>query len=339
MPLDVSRPQATRPILAVVVAYHGETSALRAMTHSLVDLGLADVLVIDNTESDAHCTDLRVALAALGAEVFCQGTNQGVAAAHNLGLRIAREHGYEAALLLDQDSHLEDTAVPRLYRALQDLKANGVQVAALGTAFVDPRTNLRTPFYKLGRLRMKHLPDEPDAVTECEFVISSGTLIPREAIDAVGLMDEALFIDYVDMEWCVRARALGREVFGVPQARMLHTIGDGAMRVFGRVIPIHTPHRQYYLIRNALLFARKPYLPFKWRVHLVYRAVTQLAMFSLLCAPRLTRFGWLLRGFADGLLGRGGRLGGTMGLGVASGTTHRSKVADDQATELTPLAK
>lgn len=62
-------------------------------------------------------------------------------------------------------------------------------------------------------------------------------------------------------------------------------------------------------------------------------------MFTLLCAPRLTRFGWLMRGLIDGVLGRGGRFGGTMGLGVASATKRRSEVADDQATELTLLAK
>lgn len=169
-------------------------------------------------------------------------------------------------------------------------------------------------FVRLGRLRMKRLARSTEPVS-CDMLISSGCLIAIDALAEIGLMDAALFIDYVDMEWCTRARKAGYEVVGLPDVTMSHRLGEGQVRVAGRDISVHTPMRSYYLVRNALLFARKAHLNWRWRAHLVYRAVGHLALFSLLLPDRLERTRWMLLGALDGVLGRSGRLGGKDGLG------------------------
>lgn len=314
-PVDHARRPKTADVLAVVVCYYPDIAAVAALARRLLATGMADVLFVDNTEPDDACARLREAVEGLGVEVVCQGVNRGVAEAHNVGLRLARRRGHRAVLLLDQDTQLEHDALPRLLDALDALQAGGQRVAGVGPAFSDPRGETVFPFVRLGRLRMHAVAVTGTAPVECDLLISSGSLIPVDAAEAVGPLDSDFFIDYVDMEWCARARALGWKLFGVPSARTLHTIGEATLTVLGRTIPVHSPPRQYYLIRNALLFARKPYLPLNWRVHLVYRAVTQVAMFGLLCTPRVTRLRWLLRGFWDGMLGRRGRLGGPLGIG------------------------
>lgn len=313
MPLDSASRHKTADVLAVVVCYHPDVAAVVALARQLLVTGLADVLFVDNTESADACDRLGRAVAGLGVEVVCQRVNLGVAEAHNMALRLARQRGHRAVLLLDQDTQLEEDTLQRLVAALDALQASGERVAGVGAAFSDPRGETVYPFVRLGGLRMRPVAAAAMAPIECDLLISSGSLIPVDAAEAIGALDSGLFIDYVDMEWCARARARGWKVFGVPLARMHHRIGEATLTVFGRTIPAHSPQRQYYLIRNALLFARKPYLPLNWRVHLVYRAVTQVAMFGLLCAPRLSRLRWLLRGFWDGLLGRRGRLGGPLG--------------------------
>lgn len=313
MPIDRVSRHRTAEILAVVVCYHPDVAAVVALAQRLLLTGLADVLFVDNTESDEACERLKGAVTGLGVEVVCRGVNLGVAGAHNLGLGLARKRGYRAVLLLDQDTLLEANTLGRLVEALDALRASGERVAGVGAAFSDPRGGTVFPFVRLGRLRMHPVAVEGTAPVECDLLISSGSLIPVDAAETVGSLDSGFFIDYVDMEWCARARARGWKLFGVPSARMHHTIGEATLTVLGRTIPVHSPQRQYYLIRNALLFARKPYLPLNWRVHLIYRAVTQVAMFGLLCAPRIDRLRWLLRGFRDGLLGRCGRLGVPLG--------------------------
>lgn len=332
MPLDLSSQHRAAPVLAVVVCYYPNLQAVVALVERLLSAGRADVLLIDNTESPEACAQLRRAVEGLDVELKCRGTNFGVADAHNYGLRRARQRGNEAVLLLDQDTVVQEDTLDRLLEAYRQLKNRGERVAGVGAAFVDPRNGFAFPFVRLSRVRMKRIDTRAGSPVPCDLLISSGSLIPIEAVDAVGEMDESLFIDYVDMEWCARARALGWKVFGVPAARMQHTIGDRTMRILGRVIAVHAPQRQYYLIRNALLFARKPYLPVNWRVHLGYRAVTQFVLFGLLCAPRLPRLHWLARGLWDGVRGRSGRLGGPQGL-LGSASKPRVAATRESAVE------
>jgi rhamnosyltransferase len=322
-------------VLAVVVCYQPNIAAVVDLGRDLRASELADVLFVDNTESVDTCPRLRSAATEFGIEVVCQGVNLGIGEAHNVALRRGLDGGYRAVLLLDQDTQVEPDTLARLLGALDSLHAQGTHVAAVGATYTDPRNEATSPFFRLARLRMHAVPVDGDAPVECDLLISSGSLISLDAVRAIGGMDRSLFIDYVDMEWCTRARSAGWHVYGVPTARTRHTIGEETVRLFGRMIPIHTPQRQYYIIRNALLFARKAYLPFNWRVHLVYRAVTQLVMFSLLRKPRLARARWLLRGFVDGVLGRSGRLGGPHGLGARA--ARPAAVTDAEAD--TPLAQ
>jgi len=52
-------------------------------------------------------------------------------------------------------------------------------------------------------------------VLETDMLIASGCLIPADVLRDVGLMDDALFIDHVDTDWCMRARARGYRLLGV----------------------------------------------------------------------------------------------------------------------------
>jgi rhamnosyltransferase len=310
VPRDPTTQPGIADVLAVLVCYQPHIPTVVAIVRDLLETGAADVLLVDNTEGNESCAQLHDAVAGLNVEVACIGANVGVAEAHNVGLRRARERGHQAVLLLDQDTRLEKGTLGRLRTAMNELNQRGERVAAVGARFVDPRNGFKFPFVRLQGLRMRPVPASATPV-ECDLLISSGSLISLAVVDAVGEMDASMFIDYVDIEWCLRARAAGYKVFGVSAARMEHTIGDSSLRVFGRNIPVHAPARQYYLIRNALLLARKPYLSLSWRGHLLYRVAAQMTLFSFFCAPRLKRLGWMLRGLADGMIGRGGRVGGT----------------------------
>jgi rhamnosyltransferase len=294
-------------VLAVIVCYEPDRSPLAVLVAGLQHERV-QVLLVDNSEHRPGRETVRAVAAECGAAVVANDGNIGVAAAHNVGIRRALRLGFDHVLLLDQDSELAPGAVQRLADAYCALTAAGERVAAVGPSYADARSGLAFPFARLRRLRMERLTPTPGQSVECDILISSGCFISLKALREIGEMDERLFIDFVDVEWCVRARSLGWKVYGVADARMRHRLGNGAFRVLGRVLPVHGPARYYYLTRNALLLARKPFVTWRWRAHLAYRVAGQLVLFGLLCPQRGARFGMMVRGLIDGLLGRDGPL-------------------------------
>ena len=109
----------------------------------------------------------------------------------------------------------------------------------------------------LGFLDFKRLDcDQADAVVNVDFLLSSGSLLPLSALANIGLMDESLFIDHVDTEWCFRAKAHGFQLFGVCDAVMTHALGERRKEIWflrQRVVPFHKPFRYYYMFRNSFL--------------------------------------------------------------------------------------
>jgi rhamnosyltransferase len=93
---------------------------------------------------------------------------------------------------------------------------------------------------------------------------------------------------------------------------MAHTLGSDTIRVRlnrNRHVPIHSPIRLYYIMRNGLLLARMPHVPSTWWMPNFKRLAAQFVLFSTIVPPRLRNFAMMLRGVRDGLLNRSGPYG------------------------------
>ena len=101
---------------------------------------------------------------------------------------------------------------------------------------------------------------------EVDHLSSSGCLIAMDALAEVGGMEDRLFIDYVDTEWCLRAIYKGYSLFGVGSACMQHDLGDAFVNLFSRTVPVHSSLRYYYLIRNGLWLLRQPWVSSAWKI-------------------------------------------------------------------------
>lgn len=309
-------PDSGARVAAVVVCYEPVIERLQACLLSLDAHPAVDVILVDNSESrEAQQAVARIARTR-SVEFIANGENLGVAEAQNQGLRRVHARGLPYALLLDQDSRLSPADIDRLLGTLCELTLCGERVAAVGPSFVDARSGRTFPFLRTegGRVRRVTVDSLMDvgsldslAPLDCDVLISSGSLLSMAAVTQIGGLDSDLFIDYVDYEWCLRARARGWRVMGVPSVSMTHELGDEVRSILGRPVVVHRPRRQYYLIRNGVLLARRRSLPRHWRMHLLGRALRQFVGHTLLCAPRATRFRWMLRGLVDGLFGSGGR--------------------------------
>lgn len=289
-------------VTGIIVSYNPDLDALRHLA-AVVAPQLDHLLVVDNGSSadTGSCLDMP-------AEVIKLDDNYGIARAQNIGIQMAREKGSTYVLLLDQDSIPAENMVAVLLTALKTKEAEGVKVAGVGPRYTDSRNQDAAPFVTLEGLRLtRQACASPTAIIDVDFLIASGCLIPLATIDAVGDMTEDMFIDYVDIEWGLRAQGQGYRSFGVCAALMEHALGDISISFGGRRVPVHSPLRHYYHIRNAIWLCRRPWLTKRWKIVLLWRIVRQFGFFSTMTAPRLQHALMMSRGLLDGSINRMGK--------------------------------
>ncbi len=296
---------------AVVVTFNPQKDVLSA---ELLELSLQvhRIWVIDNASVDPVSDWIgRLGLSAK-LELLELAENMGVGFAQNTGIRHARSAGATHVLILDQDSQPSPGMVNSLLIQCQRLEATGVQVAAVAPVYADSHEGAASDFLRLskyGFVRKSHL--STSDVEEADFLISSGCLMSVNVFDRIGFMDEKLFIDHVDTEWCIRAQSKGYCLFGVPAARMTHTLGEKRTRIWflrWRNVPYHAPFRYYYILRNSLLMQRRPYMPLKWRVAEALRCLRVLVFYGLFAPRRGECLRMMFKGLWHGVRGISGPL-------------------------------
>ncbi|NPT42351.1 rhamnosyltransferase [Paraburkholderia sp. 1N] len=286
-------------VVAIVVSYEPNLAHLAGVLAAIASQ-TDSVVVVDNGSR----RDVRGLLTALNdsrLHFLPLHRNLGIAAAHNAGICWARNYGGELVLLMDQDSVPDPQMVVSLRSAHESLERSGNKVAAVGPRFRDSDSGRLSDHVKFGRLRIERVTcPQGQKYVQVDFLISSGSLIRIDTLDAIGGMDEALFIDQVDTEWVLRARAKGYLTWGHCEAIMTHSLGEIRRRVWlgrWREVPIHKPFRYYYIFRNSVLLQRRDYPCWAWkRVDLI--RLLQLAVFIVLFHPQRLQ---ALRGMLGGL--------------------------------------
>ncbi len=303
-----ARPQArgatAARTCAVLVTYRPALGVLAEQLEAL-ESQVGYVVMVDNASPDPGvrelCAQRRDVL------LLALPDNRGLAHALNAGIARARElAGVTQVLLMDHDSVPEPAMVQHLGVALARLAVNA-RVAAVGPCFRDERDPADAPFVRIRfPFNRKLRCDGRCPEVRCDFLISSGCLIPLAVLDEVGGMDEALFIDNVDLDWCFRAGAAGYALYGVCAAGLHHRLGEARRRIAGlpRGIVVHPPRRLFYMMRNRVLLYRRAYTPRRWIAQDVPRLVAKLLMFALLVPPRATNLRCMLAGLRAGIAGR-----------------------------------
>lgn len=299
-------------VMAVVVAYMPDTEVLRALLNTLLTQ-TAGVVVVDNTPTeDQRVESLCASMAQEALRLTRLGQNRGIALALNVGIDMALAAGATHVLLSDQDSLPSPDMVKELLRAYGDLLATGQRVGAIGPTYTDRHTGLTFPFQVdvPGRLFYQHQrTDAAHPTAKALTLITSGTLIPAQVLRDVGPMREDFFIDHVDIEWSYRAGAAGYALFGVGPARMFHSMGDQALRVwyFGwRQESAYSPLRVYYRVRNLVALCRLPYIRWSWKVRHGWWTLGFVYAQAIFGHQRMASLWMAVRGLRDGLCKRMG---------------------------------
>lgn len=281
-------------ITAIVTAYHPD-DRLRGVVNSALT-SCASVIVVDNTPhpaaGEAEQTSPLRGSRDPRVKVLGSGRNLGLAAALNLGLAaLPAEAG--AVLFLDQDSVIPDGLIDGLAADLGD-----TSIGVVGPSPVDAATGT---VYETLAGRHNRLDDR-------DMVITSGMLLRRSCLERVPGFREDFFVDYVDLDFCLRLRRAGVRIVRDLGLELPHSIGDVRVHTFlGRSARVghYAAWRHYWIARNGTILIRENLraLPL-WAITntlFMSRWFVQLLLFE---PERRTRAAAFLRGLRDGLTRR-----------------------------------
>lgn len=249
------------------------------------------VIAVDNTL--VPDPELVSALSELGVVHLPLGENRGIAAALNAGCDRATELGCTLALTLDQDSAATPGMVERLRECLERPGSDDVIIAA--------------PILQ----HVGGLPAETAlGCSEIPYAITSGSLTRLPALRELGGFREEFFIDQVDHELCMRARADGWRILLSGEALLLHRMGELRQTgwPFRFYVTDYSALRRYYMVRNLMVLRREfgtdnP----EWLAAECSKWSRDLIKIVLAERDKVLKFRLMYRGWRDARRGRLGR--------------------------------
>ena len=101
-------------------------------------------------------------------------------------------------------------------------------------------------------------------------------------------MNEWLFIDSVDLDWCFRASARNWVMAGADKPRQHQPIGNNVLSFagFSTRIRQHDPERYYTMTRNRRFLYQQDYSPWLWRLKDFPRASLKCLLLLVLSPQR-----------------------------------------------------
>jgi GT2 family glycosyltransferase len=297
---------ATPHVAIVILTWNGKEDILHCLpTLSRIRYPNWSCTVVDNASSDGTVEAIRAAHPQQ--RVLVMEKNLGFCGGNNRGIQDALARAADYVLLLNNDTELH----PDLLTALVGVAESDSQIGAVGAKNIQMDDH-RIVWGAYGELRYdrdlvrlvgSRQLDGPEycGVKDVDWVIGNGIMMSRRAVDTIGGFDESFFGYHEDVDWCERARRAGFRIVYNGDAIIYHQ-GFGAARPKAKMpFPV-----LYFLGRNSILFARKhASLPQLCKfVTLFFAGVAWWMIGGIFRGDRMKSYLWLLRGFADGVLGR-----------------------------------
>jgi rhamnosyltransferase len=292
------KPDNLPMISAVLVAYHPEVTLLDNLRR--LSGQITDIIIVDNGSGGESAKTVDVAGSLPGVRLIRNGSNLGIATALNIGIRCALQSGCQWIATFDQDSTIPEHYFEELfdaYNACPMPEKIGMivpgQYSAQGTSATKPAHSGK-PQFSLVMATM-----------------SSGNLIKAEVFATVGFFDDALFIDYVDADFCLRLQKNTLKILSATQVALIHELGTKQTRnflCFQISFRVHAAWRYYYILRNRVIVCRRYAVMFPLLIlwHIIWIPL-ELVRIACLEKERLVKLSAAFRGIWDGLHGKTGR--------------------------------
>jgi GT2 family glycosyltransferase len=243
------------PLVSIVILNWNGLEDTRECLKSLQNVPYPNrrIIVVDNGSEADEAAALRSEFQD-SVQVIESATNVGFAAGANLGIRQALNEGTDHVLLLNNDTTVDPAFLTALVEAAE-ARPDAAAFCPKTYFYADPETIYSTggsvsvwtaTAKQIGRGERDS--GQFDRVATRDYADGVCMLIPRRALETVGLLDEDYFAYWEETDWCTRARANGLRCYYIPNARIWH-----------KAARVQSPTNEYYFLyrRNALMFVRK----------------------------------------------------------------------------------
>lgn len=207
------------------------------------------VIVVDNGSTDDSVA--RIGAACPGVFLLQTGANLGYAGGNNVGIRYALAAGADTVCILNNDIIVEPDFLPPLLAALASAPDVGVATPLVAAQPAQNRVwalGARVE-WRTGDIRRQYA-GEPVAIWRqqmpfaVEIASGAALLIRREVFERVGLMDEAFFLYYEEVDWSLMVSKAGFRIVAVPASLVGHKVSA--------TLGAASPAIDYYMARNHL---------------------------------------------------------------------------------------
>lgn len=213
----------------IIVTYNPDLKDFQKNIFRLIDLKRR-ILIVDNGSS-FECIMYLKKVSTIQNNVDCifLKQNKGIGFAQNIGIDFFKSKLVNYLFFLDQDSYIDLNNFEKLKEILISLNNRNKEAVMIGPA--QDYDNLS------------------NSIEETSLLISSGSLVLKNAFNKIGRFKEEFFIDYIDYEWVWRAQRLGYKFFKTDKV-MMHHQTEGVSRFHGHTI--YQIFRLYYIYRNSV---------------------------------------------------------------------------------------
>lgn len=232
-------------IFAIIVTYNPDILLFKKCVESI--LSQVDTVVIVNNGESCVFDSLKNDMAEKKIHVIELGKNMGIAYAQNCGIEYAKNNYADFVLFSDQDTVYPTDFVEKSIETCDNYKME--KVAAVVPLFFNEN---KKQYSQINIEKTKAIAPEIDKVYFVSHAISSGTFSPISIFENVGGMNEELFIDWVDYEWCWRAVNSGYKIICDTKNIINHNMGDSYKTILGRKIVVYSSFRNYFFFRNGV---------------------------------------------------------------------------------------
>ena len=285
--------------VAIVVTYNPEMNDFNLFCNKLLKQ-FYNVIIVDNNSTNIDLIYSKFS-DNNSIKFIKNSTNCGLAIAQNQGIHYAIQNQVQSFCIFDQDSHIEDGYLEILINDYNKLIDGKKRIASIGPVIVDQTTceDYPAPVYNGMFLSRKIL--KPNEIQNCSYIIASGSLYETKTFQDVGMFNDRFFINYIDVEWCFRALALGYEIYMTSNCKLVQNVGLFRKKFFGRSIPVHNPIRRYYATRNSILMIFLPHVSIGYKIREFFFNPLRLIFDCLVAGNSKQRISLFFKGYADGI--------------------------------------